>query len=308
MSGPARALASEAVIHRVLGAVRFVDPATRAPLRVPLRLGPDRRARPEDGLLFRRNASGDFVIWRAPGLDAHTGDSAEFTTDAAFDALFDAPPPAPAPGSKTFVFQVEDPSGERLGREVTITLPRSAAPADPSSPAPLFTPIEVPLYRSTAARGTGAGAALYVLVHDETGNAGRVPGALVIVRIGGKEVGRGVTGPSGEALVELPALPSYVAAEGAGEGGEEGEDEGDEGDEDSGADEVTTTKIEAAVRVAVLPSLIERAGSSGPFRLARMPDPDSPAFTGPEAKTADAAVTLSAGRSANLEVSISLSA
>lgn len=275
-----RILASESVIHRVLGAVRFVDPATRAPITAPLRVTADRR------VTLRRNARGDLVIWRAEGLDGHTGHAPSFTGDAQFDALFEAPPGTPAAGSLPFVLTVEDPSGQRLAREVRVDLPRAATAGAPGVTPDLFLPVEVALFPSTAVRATGVGAAVYVLVHDGDLHTGRLPGALVTLAIDGATAGRGVTGATGEALVEVPSLPLFVPSDGDGE--------------------VVTSKIGATVRADVLPALIAREKPSAPWRLVRPPDPDSLDFQGPDARSGSAGVTLSAGRSASVVVSVSL--
>ena len=100
-----RVLAEEPIVHRVLGAVRFLDAATLSPLTARLRLTCDKR------IEWRRNASGMYVIWRAEGLDSHTGHGSG-VTDEDFEALFRAPPAGPTPGSLPFVVTVEDPSGE----------------------------------------------------------------------------------------------------------------------------------------------------------------------------------------------------
>lgn len=268
---------SEAVIHRVLGAVRFLDAATRSPITSRLRLTTDVRVE------WRRNASGAYVIWRAAGLESHTGHAGPMT-DAGFEALLEAPPGAPLPGSVKLAATVEDPSGELLPRRFEVALPRAATAAPGVTP-DLFTPIEVLLHRSTAARLTGTGAVLYTFVHDGRGQKGKVPGARVIVTIEGEEAGRATTGPSGEAVVEMVRLPSFVTGSGGGA--------------------VTTSEIDATVDAAVLPGLL-LASDSGAWKLVTPPDPDSPDFDAAAARKASGSVTLSVGRPASLSLSVSL--
>jgi hypothetical protein len=267
---------SEALIHRVLGAVRFVDGATRVPVRSRLRLEADRP------VTWRRNAGGAYVVWRADGLDAHTGHD-EGRDDAGFEAIFQAPPGAPAPGSEAYVVSVEDPSGEFLGRQFELRLPRSPGAAPGATPE-LFTPLEVALYRSPAAGRAGAGAALLAFVHDGRGQAGRLPGALVTASVDGQEVGRAITGPTGEALVEAVMLPSFAPAPGDGA--------------------VMTSEIEASVRAAVLPGLL--ADEGGAWRLVAPPDPDSAAFEGGEARSATGAAGLRSGRLVALSIAVDM--
>lgn len=268
---------SEAVIHRVLGAVRFLDAATRRPVRQPLRITAEKR------MVWRRNQSGEYVVWGAEGLEAHTGDTA--VTDAEIEAVFQAPPGAPAAGSLRFVATVEDPSGELLDRQFEIALPR-ASTAAPGVIPDLFTPVEVLLYRQAGARAVDAVAVLYAFVHDGRGQAGKLPGALVTVSVDGNVVGSGVTGPTGEALIEATRVPSFVTGNGGGA--------------------VTTPEVAATVRARVLPSLITRGSSAEPWRLARAPDPESPDFQGGAAKVGDADATLVVGRPANVSVAVSL--
>lgn len=267
---------SEAVIHRVLGAVRFLDGTTGRPITSKLRLG---ASVPVD---FRRNASGAYVIWRAAGLDAHTG-HAPGMTDAKFEALLEAPPASPAPGSVKITASVEDPSGEHLPRRFELALPRSTTAPTGHTP-DLFEPIDVVLHRSTAARLTGMGALLYAFVHDGRGAKGRLPGARVTVVVEGDEVGRATTGPSGEAVLEILGLPSFVTGSGGGA--------------------VTTPEIDATVRASVLPALLK--DESGAWKLATLPDPDSADFDGATARKATESATLSVGRPASVSLSVSL--
>ena len=80
--------AREAFIHRVLGAVRFVDATTGAAVRSPIELESD------EATTWQRNASGAYVVVRAAGFDAYTGHDPTLT-DAQMEALFRSPPVVP---------------------------------------------------------------------------------------------------------------------------------------------------------------------------------------------------------------------
>lgn len=267
----------ETVIHRVLGAVRFLEAASRVPVREPLLITSD------VPVTFRRNASGAYVIWRASGLESHTGDTAGLT-DEDFQALFRAPPGTPAPASVKIRCSVEDPTGVFLPRSFELQLPRALSAAPASTP-DLFQPADVLLYKSTAARLDRTGGILYTFVHDGRGQQGKIAGARVVVVALGREVGRSITGPTGEAVIEVPRLPSYVTG---------------------GGGSLTEVEIDATVTVAVRPEMLEY--TSGGWRPRSPPDPDSSEEEeDPLARTADSSVKLCAGRPANVSVPVSLS-
>lgn len=253
----------ESVIHRPLGAVRFVDAASNAPITAGLRLGGATR------VTWRRNASGAYVLWRARGvgLDASTGDAPD-TTDAALEQLFMASPTPPVPESTPLTFTVEDPSGAFSPRTFVLPLPRADARA-------------IRLYRTTAAGPVGAGTRIYALVHAAGDPASRVPGALVTVRIGSVEVGRGTTGANGEALVEHLALASFFTGDDV---------------------EVITNSVKATVAATVSLDFTHKDG--GRWALKAFPDPDH--FTGVVYAATPAEVSLSAGRVANASLPVAL--
>lgn len=260
----------EAVIHRVLGALRFVDATTGQPIAPKLRFSADKR------IDLRRNASGAYVVWGADGLETHTGHQAG-ATEADLEALFESPPTAPPAGSIAYDITVDDPTGALLSRRFELRLPRAPT-------GDLFEALEVPLYRAPASRPSGSSAVIYVFVHDGRGQPGKLPGAVVTLKVSGVEVGRGVTGPTGEALIEATSLASFVIAE--------------------GGSALTTKEIAATVRAAVLPTSLRQ--EAGTWRVEVQPNPESPAFEGPSAKSATAQVSLTVGRPANVSLSISL--
>ena len=110
--------AREAFIHRVLGAVRFVDATTGTAVRSPIELESD------EATTWQRNASGAYVVVRAAGFDAYTGHDPTLT-DAQMEALFRSPPVVPtaarpSPGTPT-----------RLSRRAATRPPRAANAATP---------------------------------------------------------------------------------------------------------------------------------------------------------------------------------
>jgi hypothetical protein len=258
--------AREAFIHRVLGAVRFVDATTGAAVRSPIELESD------EATTWQRNASGAYVVVRAAGFDAYTGHDPTLT-DAQMEALFRSPPVVPTAARR---FTATAPSEEYLPRRFVLTLPRAGDN--------LFAPLEVPLYRATSARPFGAGPRLYVSVQDDRKPPVAIPGALVVVTIDGAEACRTTTGPTGEAVVELVERPTFVT----GDGGP-----------------VTTSEFEAVVAVAVDPALLAR-DDDGRWALKTPPDPDPASFDLAGAKKATTIVKLSAGRFATATLPISL--
>ncbi len=258
--------AREAVIHRVLGAVRFIDATTGARVQSRLALTSD------EATTWQRNSSGAYVVVRAAGFDAFTGHDPTLT-DAQMEALFRSPPDVPA-AARTFT--VTDPAEQYLSRRFVLTLPRAGDD--------LFEPLEVPLHRATSARPFGAGPRLYVSVRDDRDPPGAVPGALVVVTIDGVEAGRTTTGPTGEAVVELVGRPTFVT----GDGGP-----------------VTTSEFEAVVAVAVDPALLKK-DDDGRWTLKPPPDPDPARFDLAGARTVATTVKLSAGRVDKVTLPISL--
>lgn len=258
--------ARETVIHRVLGAVRFIDATTETPVQSRLELTSPKAT------TWQRNASGAYVIVRAADFDAYTGHDPTLT-DAQLEDLLRSPPNVP---SAARTFTVTDPSRSYLPRRFIITLPRVGAD--------LFKPLEIPLYRATSARPFGAGPRLYVSVQDDRDPPAAVPGALVVVTIDGKEAGRTTTGPTGEAVVELVKRPTFVT----GNGGP-----------------VTTSEFEAVVDVAVDPALLKKE-DDGRWELKTPPDPDPAHFDLAGAKKAATTVKLSAGRVDKATLPISL--
>ncbi|WP_437876389.1 hypothetical protein [Sorangium sp. So ce513] len=190
--------------RRYLGAVRFVEATTRAPIRGPLVVT-------AENATFFVNRRGLHVIASAEGLAAH-GDS------------FESAPPSPALRSVPVSGVVRDPSHRYLPRRFRIELPRDADPAHAGSPDSLFQPVDIPLYPSPGAP-TEPGWALLRATLLRRGDRSRLPGAFLRVRrasddvelaAGLSDVGRDSIDPAGarrtagEALVPVARLPITV--------------------------------------------------------------------------------------------------
>lgn len=171
----------ELLDRRVLGAIRFVDASTASTVQDGLSV-----KSPQADL--RRNLSGLWVIWNAPGLEAHT-------------TVFDKPPAAPPLGSVAVTLTVADNARRYLSRNVTIGLPR-----DPAGP--LFQPVDVALYPAPAAPVMPGWAVIRAHISNAATSQG-LGGALVrVVRTSDHQVlARGMSDSRGEALVVVPGIP-----------------------------------------------------------------------------------------------------
>ncbi|QSA98389.1 hypothetical protein [Methylococcus sp. EFPC2] len=174
----------ERVEWRVLGALRFVDATTRAPVEGPLVLQ-------AEGAVLTRNRSGLYVIRHWDALSAH-------------EAEFSAPPADPAPASRVLSVAVNDPSGRYLPVIAAVPLPRSPAPALAADS--LFQAQQVPLYPSPSA-SVGSNWAVLRISLSETASGDALGGALLRVRSNGSVLARGLTDWRGEALVPVAGVP-----------------------------------------------------------------------------------------------------
>lgn len=184
----------ETIDHRVLGAIRLIDITTGLPIRAPLRVE-------AAGLDLRRNRRGDFVIWRAAGLETHS-------------QAFDAPPAAPPGGALTFDLSITDPAGNYLPRRSALALPRSA---DPDAPDSFFTPALIALFPAPAAHTESSWAVIRGTVR-QSGTRARLPWALIRVLHATKDtiLASGLADARGEALVAVPGILITMPADDGG--------------------------------------------------------------------------------------------
>ncbi len=177
---------------RVLGAIRIVDGATRAPVVRGLTL-----TAVTQGVRLWRNRRGEAVIAAAPGLAEHT-------------TVFEAPPDAPPLGSVAVEIEIADPAGRYMSRRVTIDLPRDPDPNNAANEASIFRPIEVGLAAAAAARFESTWAT--VRVHVERTGAGPAAGALLRLTWtpdGGDPIQvQSLTDGRGEGVIPVPGVPS----------------------------------------------------------------------------------------------------
>lgn len=149
------------VIHRNLGAIRFVDATTGTPVSVPLEVK-------SDTAKFHRTRSGNYVIVRVDGLEAHN------------DAFL-APPVDPPIGSVTIEGTAIDGTGEYLPRRFTVDLPRDPNAVDPADS--LYTAVEIRMLHSPTATSRNTWANVRASIVDQaTGDP--VPGAFIrVIRV-----------------------------------------------------------------------------------------------------------------------------
>jgi hypothetical protein len=185
----------ELLDRRVLGAVAFLDAATRARVLEPLAV----RA---EGARLARTRRGLYVVFDAPGLKAHT-------------RAFDAPPSEPARGSAPVTLEVSDPAGRYVARRYTLRLPLDPDPANTNLPGSLFNPSEVTLFPSPSA-GTRPGWALVRATVVAADGGGPLGGALLRVKRlpEGTLIARGMSDARGEALVVVPGIPLVTFGDG----------------------------------------------------------------------------------------------
>lgn len=190
--------------NRILGAIRWVDAVTRAPIQQPLVpvASPPNPAR----LRFVRNLGGLTVITHADTLATHT---------ATFDLNELAEDDEVEPLARTFEAEVSDPTGSYLPRKFSLQLPRDPdprrIPPDNSRPPnSLFTPIEIELLPSPTARVPAGWAQVRVLILDPQGHP--IPNALarLVAPANGTPLAFGQSDHRGEALIAIPGLKNFA--------------------------------------------------------------------------------------------------
>lgn len=263
----------ERVEHRVLGALRCVDAATRVAVDVPLQIT-------VAGATLRRNRSGLHVVTQVI-------EPAEL---AAHEAAFDAPPATPAIGSVALVARISDPSGRYLPRLASLALPRDPLPANAATPGSLFRPIDIALFPASLAPVGVNWAVLRVsLRHDASGDA--LGGALLLVESSGTVLARGMSDWRGEALVGIPGVPVTTWSD--------------------APDAVVVTEIAAQLTAVFDPARGSRV-SAADVRNGRAPavlpqvDPDALEAQRDALPNASQAVSLATGRSQSLPLALAL--
>ncbi len=185
---------------RVLGALRFIDAATRLPVGHALRVESLEPA----GVRFLRNRSGYYVLTHVPGLTAHT-------------EAFASPPDTPPPGSMMVRLAVADPVEQYLPRLFALPLPRERE-REPGNADSLFRAVEVPMFPAPAAYIETGVAKLRVSISGTRGGSTMgLGGALVrVLRKKGDAVplARGLSDSRGEALVAVVGIPTMTWSDG----------------------------------------------------------------------------------------------
>ena len=191
---------NELIEKRILGAIRWIDAVTLTPITLPLVVRSDHGR-------FVRNLSGLTVITAADGLENYA---------RTFDLDTLPPGQVVTVGSIGLEGEVEDPTGAYLPARFTIDLPRDPSPAllppdNHRPPNSLFTPIDIALLPSPAARLAPGCAQVRVLILDEDGLPIRNALARVVATAPGNAIlGCGLSDRRGEALVAIPGLKHFA--------------------------------------------------------------------------------------------------
>jgi hypothetical protein len=189
----------ERLERRVLGAIRWVDAVTGAPIPLPL-------VARSDTMRFTRNLSGLAVITHADGLERYP---------SAFDIDDLDPADVVTPGALQLEGEVRDPSGTYLPRRFTLNLPRDPSPdiIPPAHARPansLFTPVDVALLPSPVIRLPPGCAQVRVLICDSEGDPAPNSLARVVATANETLLGCGLADARGEALVAIPGLKHFA--------------------------------------------------------------------------------------------------
>lgn len=185
----------ELVERRVIGAIRLLDVTTSLQIREPLNIT-------ANGASVRRNGSGLFVLWSAPGLES--------TMDS-----FQQPPTVPGPGTVTLTLVIDDPTQRYLARRSTIQLPLDPDPQHATNS--LFIPIDVPIFPGPAAPTTPGWAIVRASVTEATTSNGLAGALLRVVRTSDSvRLGLGLTDARGEGLIAVPGIPVTTWDSGSG--------------------------------------------------------------------------------------------
>jgi hypothetical protein len=192
----------EHIERRIVGAIRWIDAISLAPIALPL-------AASSDELRFQRNLSGLTVVTHADGLTTYenTFDLEDLATADEVDL-----------GSLELEGEVVDPSGTYLPRKFTLALPRDPSPElDDNNQRPantLFTPFNIELLPSPTARVPAGWAQVRVLIENADGDP--IPNAIARVvtdDVAAKVLGIGQADSRGETLVAIAGLRHFAPGE-----------------------------------------------------------------------------------------------
>lgn len=174
--------------RRVLGAIRFVDSATRNRVEGGLNVESSQA-------VLRVNRLGLWVIHEAVGLEAHT-------------VQFETQPAAPPLESIAVTLTINDPVGRYLARRATVRLPRDPDPAKATQPQSLFRPIDIALFRSPASAASPGWAVIRAHVQNNATGAALGGALLRVIRArDGQVIAQGLSDNRGEAMLIVPGIP-----------------------------------------------------------------------------------------------------
>ena len=258
----------ENVRHRILGAVRFVDGNTKLQIRGSLSVE-------APGVKFVRNRRDYYVIWSAPGLEAHT-------------EAFEQPPGAPPLNSVTIESRITDPENRYLPRQFTLQLPRNSSPQHADEEESLFQPVDVRLFPAPTMKTASGWAVVRATVVAE-GTDEALPGAMIrVLRTSDSELlARGLSDwrgkAKGQALVTVPGIPITTWGDGNGEDDDE---------------PVIVNEIQVTLETFFDPDFAPTAGD--------LPDPEDLETRGATLPSSNTTVQLASGRTIAISLAVPL--
>jgi hypothetical protein len=184
----------EVLQRRVLGAVRFTDITTNAPVRHSLTVTAEK-------LTFVRNLTGDYVI-----TNAADGDLALHVNS------FRDVPAQPAVGGRSFNATVKDPSNVYLPRDFTVALPRDPDPNNTSTAGSLFQPIQVPMLSAPSRQIAPNWCVFRFAIQNAATSLPIARAGIRIVTGNPPAAVYGMTDVNGQAMVAVAAIPFFTVS------------------------------------------------------------------------------------------------
>lgn len=181
--------------RRVIAGLRFVDATTGGSILQPLRLT---AARSE----FVRNRRGLYVLLSAPGFEEYV-DTFNISNADISNAI--------EPAATVLDISIQDPTGQYLPRQFSLSLPRDANsnPDSVDDEESLFRPVQVALYPSAIAPTSPNWAILRATVLNDANQ--RLPWALIRTTVNA-ETTLTQADWRGEALIAILGIPIVTAS------------------------------------------------------------------------------------------------
>ncbi|MBE9064692.1 hypothetical protein [cf. Phormidesmis sp. LEGE 11477] len=257
--------------RRVIAGLRFVDATTGGSILQPLRLA---AARSE----FVQNRRGFYVLLSAPGFENYTN---------TFDITN-----AVAPAATVLNINIQDPTGQYLPRQFSLSLPRDAdSDLDSVGDESLFRPVRVTLYPSAIAPTNPNWAILRTTVLNNANQ--RLPWALIKTTVN-TETTLTQADWRGEALIAIPGIPIVTASS------------------DESSEDPSTREFSADLEVVFDPALNTIAEDANFLELVDpnpgyMPNPEQLNADRRTLQTGSETLMLASGRHRSLRLAVTLS-